>query len=1147
MVEKRVILRYFLIVMIVGVLASILIVLRGGFTGFAVYQDSIEGDFDEGTYTNTEWNGSAVVLSGENLAGTYASQIFDAGDDANWNNISWESLMPDLEYFYAFDNDKDIWRSADGISWTEINNAYFSSDIYGITSTSNGLFIVTKDKRVHKSIDNGANWILVNDAVDIAEEPRGITFVGNDLYVVAKQKQIYKSIDDGASWSLIKNDYTDKDNANQYGIGVESLSTSLDLQVKSCDDILCSGESWTDITDTSSQNLSINDNRYFQYKVSFTSPDSSITSALNSVSIDYDVLDSIPPNISFSSQTTSEENHLADSIFVGINVSDESQMYSFINFNNSLNAFYKLNDTVVTLKDYSGNNYDGTINGASPINGKFGNALNFDGEDTVDCAGAGNFERTDNFSVSVWVKSEPDEGGIIQRYDGTKGWSLFTTASGTLVLDIKHDGSNYIRRRSVNTISDTTWKHMVFTYDGTSTLAGTHIYVNGELDDSSSGSSDTLTDSISTGTSCKIGILHIYGNYRWIGDMDEVLIFNRVLSTEEISALYSASSYSNNFTNLEAGEYNFYAYAQDVQGNENQTDAKVVTLVDNVAPSISIISPQDGASYGYNESLSLNFTITDADDNIDSCWYNLNAGGNITIENCANTTIDVLEGSNTLIIYVNDSLDEEASDSIGFSVQIGAPTIVLHYPIDVYLSNGSNVVFNYTPSDIDLDSCGLLGDFNGEYGVNQTDGSVSSGVVNSFNLELEDREYLWNINCVDDVGNSAVNGNKTFYVDTISPNLRISEPQGRKTSRTGIGLQFSVSDASPLSCFYNLTSSIGTLIVSDVEIENCLSTSFDVASDGNYIIYLRVEDSAENSIIVNSSFNVESSSSPSPPPNGGSGGGGGGGGSLIQTKITKIEVSEIGNIISHEGDKKTLSLNTKNIGTSFLNNCRLLISGEISSWVYVSQVVGIAPGQNIDFIFDLNIPESIEAGDYFGELGVSCDEISESQEIKIIIPGFKLIEIKEIKYEERGLNISYGFDNSNIIGEEVSVEIWVVDDVGGEIKRYVDSFSINREGVIERNVIIELPDDFVGIYSVYFSLSSDLNNFVKQNVVLGKSLSTGFAVFDTTRGKMIGYVVFIIIVCIGVFFAIRGHGKKIHRSKNNFLLGKNKKSRVKKK
>jgi len=134
MVEKRVILRYFLIVMIVGVLASILIVLRGGFTGFAVYQDSIEGDFDEGTYTNTEWNGSAVVLSGENLAGTYASQIFDAGDDANWNNISWESLMPDLEYFYAFDNDKDIWRSADGISWTEINNAYFSSDIYGITS-----------------------------------------------------------------------------------------------------------------------------------------------------------------------------------------------------------------------------------------------------------------------------------------------------------------------------------------------------------------------------------------------------------------------------------------------------------------------------------------------------------------------------------------------------------------------------------------------------------------------------------------------------------------------------------------------------------------------------------------------------------------------------------------------------------------------------------------------------------------------------------------------------------------------------------------------------------------------------------------------------------------------------------------------------
>mgnify|MGYP000456969010 CR=1 FL=1 len=40
----------------------------------AEFVDDTQGEFDLGTYLNTEWNGSSVVLSGENLTGNFTSQ-----------------------------------------------------------------------------------------------------------------------------------------------------------------------------------------------------------------------------------------------------------------------------------------------------------------------------------------------------------------------------------------------------------------------------------------------------------------------------------------------------------------------------------------------------------------------------------------------------------------------------------------------------------------------------------------------------------------------------------------------------------------------------------------------------------------------------------------------------------------------------------------------------------------------------------------------------------------------------------------------------------------------------------------------------------------------------------------------------------------
>jgi photosystem II stability/assembly factor-like uncharacterized protein len=565
----------------------------------------------------------------------------------------------------------------------------------------------------------------------------------------------------------------------------------------------------------------------------------------------------------------------------------------------------------------------------------------------------------------------------------------------------------------------------------------------------------------------------------------------------------------------------------------------------NVAPSLVLINPQDGASYGYNESLALDFIVSDADDNLDSCWYNL-GGENITLASCANTTFDIAEGDHTLKVYANDSLGLEVSDSASFSVAVGAPSIVLNYPIDIYLNVEGNVIFNYTPIDVDLDSCELWGDFDGEFKLNQTDTSVTSGQINSFNLELVEGEYLWNVWCNDSQANAAFNGNKTFYIDITSPVLDLTNPTGEKTSRSNIPITFSVEDNSPTNCSYNLTNSVGVEIIGETDLEVCGDSSLNVPTDGDYIIYLRAIDSAGNLDLINSSFSVDSSAPVTPPSSGDSGSSSGGGSAVPINQSGKLEVSSVGDIIAHAGENEKVILTVKNVGRVFLNNCKLIITGEVSSWVYSDKLEGIAPGENFDFDFNISVPEEINAGDYSGVLEVKCDRGSSSQEINIGIPGLNEIKVIEVVQEGDILKINYDFDNTNVIGDSVLIDVWIVDEVGNEYQRIQDEFLINKEGFITRSIEIDV-EDLIGIYYIYFAIASDdfdieVDEFVKQSVVLGKSSTTGLAIFGQTKGKFISYISFVVIIFAGVAFTIIRHkkhvSKKEEKGKHKWLLRK---------
>ncbi len=554
----------------------------------------------------------------------------------------------------------------------------------------------------------------------------------------------------------------------------------------------------------------------------------------------------------------------------------------------------------------------------------------------------------------------------------------------------------------------------------------------------------------------------------------------------------------------------------------------------NTAPVVTLLSPQDGEAYGYNESLYLGFSVSDEDDNIDSCWYVLNSESPVDLPGCENTTIDVPEGSNTLFIYANDTLNLEESDSATFSVVVGAPSITLHSPVNSYL-NYSEITFRYTPSDLDLESCELWGNFDGTWKLNQTENSPVSGAENTFLLSLDEGDYLWNVRCNDSIGNSAFNGNKTFHLDWTSPSVTLSEPIGTKTSRTGIPLVFSVIDNSPVYCRYNVVWATGGSVILNTSVANCSSARFSVATDGDYVLNLYINDSVNNKYTLSSGFSV----STSPPP----GGGGSSGSSrdrvesvvVFSPKKEGVTITSLGEEIMRAGERRVLSLSIRNTGNLMQNNCNLKVSGVNAEWVsIVDEERDLNANEKSDFIFSVDIPGETEKGEYLFDLLVSCQDFENSSKLRIsVIDGSFSVLLKEIK-DLSGAKISLVYDLKELSGENQEFNIFISgrDEQGFVILDINETVNLdaNEEKEIEKE--LTLPADSIGLYDFIVSASSNgISLSDSQSIVLGGRGIGGFAALLDIKPEYKRYFsIFMIVVLAGLLgFVVYIQIKKTHK------------------
>ncbi|NOQ56065.1 MAG: DUF2341 domain-containing protein, partial [Nanohaloarchaea archaeon] len=268
-----------------------------------------------------------------------------------------------------------------------------------------------------------------------------------------------------------------------------------------------------------------------------------------------------------------------------------------------------------------------------------------------------------------------------------------------------------INNQTINASISSGWNYIVVTYDKDLGSDQQKLYVNGKLK-----TQGTLTDTI-----------NINQNNFHIGDyfnctIDEVKIWNRALTAEEINASYNAGLYrlETNITDLTDGTYTYTAYAQDLAGNTNQTGTRTLTI-DTIEPTSD--HPND-ADYAPNSDATINWKLTD---NHGAGYYYITRNG--TIQNTStqwtnNTQISVWVNTSTTgfynyTIHFNDS---SGNDGIPDNVFINIATtfsITLNTPPNQMIRNNATPDFNFTVSGSELSYVCELFINNSGYGTSE--------------------------------------------------------------------------------------------------------------------------------------------------------------------------------------------------------------------------------------------------------------------------------------------------------------------------------------------------------------------------------------------------------------------------------------------
>ena len=204
---------------------------------------------------------------------------------------------------------------------------------------------------------------------------------------------------------------------------------------------------------------------------------------------------------------------------------------------NGLVSWWSFNGNV---QDNWGNN-DGTINGADcNTQGKYGRGCKFYSASDYINVNPDILSDANEVTISAWINLDTyattSQSTIISDRVGNLDFHLVIFPDDTnphkLLFTINTSVGTLVSSVSSSDIPLNSWTHVVGRYDG----SNVEVYIDGVQDGSINSTSGTIT---SNSNEIKIGSFGADNNI-FNGTIDDVMIFSRALSSEEITAIYES-------------------------------------------------------------------------------------------------------------------------------------------------------------------------------------------------------------------------------------------------------------------------------------------------------------------------------------------------------------------------------------------------------------------------------------------------------------------------------------------------------------------------------------------------------------------------------------------------------------------------------
>jgi hypothetical protein len=221
-------------------------------------------------------------------------------------------------------------------------------------------------------------------------------------------------------------------------------------------------------------------------------------------------------------------------------------------------ALWRMDEGTGTQTADASSNGNTSVLSSSPTwtTGRFTFGIAFNGNNTYLAVKNNNNDLNDIYlnggmSLAAWINPQStgnSVGGLARIIDkggdanNVGGWLLRLEDTNTITFAVNYSTIQLFKTASNNSIQLNVWNHVAVTWDGTSAASGIQLYVNGALVGTTASADGAGTLPSDASLVVTIGNKRPTINRGYLGIMDDLGVWTRVLSLNEIQAIMQAPS-----------------------------------------------------------------------------------------------------------------------------------------------------------------------------------------------------------------------------------------------------------------------------------------------------------------------------------------------------------------------------------------------------------------------------------------------------------------------------------------------------------------------------------------------------------------------------------------------------------------------------